>query len=396
MEYVTIIGRTYEDAVKKGRKLYGSAMRIHSRRDISVRGGFLWLGKKKRVEIICYLVGTSSKVEAGNSDALLKEFEEEAQTPDPRTLGKKQTEDSHSAERKPSVPPVAEKAGRTQELTDHIRRLLILNDFSDTYIQKMLDYLGRDSDGGSVLEMDKPAAESALVNQIMATMAIDRVGQTHPAHNYVLLGPTGVGKTTTIAKLAAIFGVIPPPEERRSVAIITLDSYRVGAREQIFAFADALNLPAHQAHDENELFSVLDSLEGTDLVLIDTIGRSPRDNELSIKLTSLLSIPTSESTAFYLCIGASMKKADIEDAVRQTAPFSLRGLIITKLDETRTVGNFISLAAEKSLPLTFVTDGQKISDIHPMSHSLLLQRLQGFSIPLDTAGLSQLKAVPSL
>lgn len=394
MQYVTIVGKTYEDAVKKGRKLYGSAMRIHSRRDITVRGGFFWLGKKKRVEIICYLVGSSAAKDTENPDALLKEFEQEARTPDPHSLKKKASKVEKEAQA--SSPSGQETAGHAREMEEHIRRLLRLNDFSDAYIQKTLDSFAQSTDFPLPRMKDRPAVESALVNQIVASMAIDRAGQTHPAHNCVLLGPTGVGKTTTIAKLAATFGVVPPPHERRTVSIITLDSYRVGAREQIFAFADALNVPAHQAHDENELFTLLETLKETDLVLIDTIGRSPRDNELSIKLTSLLSIPAVSETAFYLCVGASMKKADIEDAVRQTAPFPLRGLIITKLDETKTVGNFISLAVEKNLPLTFVTDGQKISDIHPMSHAFLLQHLQGFSIPLDTADLSQLKAVPSL
>ncbi len=392
MQYVTITGKSYEDAVKKARKKYGAALRVHSRKDITVRGGLLWLGKRKLVEISCYLVDTPKNPASENPDDLLKEFEREAQTPDPRTIkdSRLSTEDKKSGGG--IVTPVAE----TDALLTHVRNLLESNDFSSSYIDQALVEVKRQILAAGKQSTTQKDVEVFLVSYIVSTITIDRMSQTKPLKNMVLLGPTGVGKTTTIAKLAALFGVVPTPLHRKETAIITLDSFRAGAWEQILAFAEALGIPAYKARDEQELFTTIEETRDKDLLLIDTIGKSPRDSELAIKLTTLLSVLDSGQTGFYLCIGASMKKVDIEDALHQAGSFPVRSIIVTKLDETKTIGNVISLAMQKQLALSFATDGQKISDIQTVSHAFLLQHLRGFSTTLDMAGLSQLTAIPSL
>lgn len=433
MKYITIVARNYDEAVRKGRAQYGEALRIHSRRDIPARGGFLWLGKKTRTEITCYL-SESGKGGGEDRDALLKEFEREAKTPAPGSSvvidesspkQTPQTETDGTAGTAAIAPSpagtsvgasavasagasdatavstagavggaVSEGASETvggaagpsaaedrfEELLAHGRELLLRNDFSRGYIDGTLEGLRLEQRTFQTVPSQEEF-ELRLVDRILASVEIDHASQLHPPKVFILLGPTGIGKTTTIAKIAALYGTLPPEEFRRKVAIITLDTFRIGAYEQIASFGEALAIPVFSAEGEEEFYRLLDKLSDYDLVLVDTIGKSPRDKELAVKMKTLLSVPAKERTKCYLAVSASMKEADIYKTLEQFAPFGIESLVVTKTDETQTIGNIVSISNERKLPLLFITDGQKVpKDIHKASGAYVLNLLQGFSM----------------
>jgi flagellar biosynthesis protein FlhF len=175
-----------------------------------------------------------------------------------------------------------------------------------------------------------------------------------------LVGPTGVGKTTTIAKLAARyardFGL-------REVALITTDHYRIGAQEQLFTYGRLLGVPVLTADTHKELEQALDRLRDRKLVLIDTAGMSPRDGNLASQMDMLAAISAPVRTA--LVVGANSQMADLQDQFKRFAPASPSAAILTKLDEATRVGAVISVLVKQGLPMAYVADGQRVpEDIH--------------------------------
>ena len=126
-------------------------------------------------------------------------------------------------------------------------------------------------------------------------------------------------------------------------------------------------------------------------MLVDTIGKSPRDKDLAVKMKTLLSVPNSEKTRFYLVISSVMKAQDILKAFDQYSSFGISSIIITKLDESETIGNVLSVCHQRELPILFFTDGQRVpKDIHKASASTMLGQLKGFSLDFETLWTNQI------
>ena len=426
MNCITIVAPSYEEAVKEAREQYGDRIRIHSRKDV-VTSGFLGIGKKRHCELTCFLVDEpaakksaapetqeAAPAQEKSAEELRREaederdirrFEKEAYTPDPES----NTPDP-ALEPEEEIPPVEEAVEETpaqeeepeeqqpeeekepeekkdpiEPLLRHARSILAMNDFSDSYI----DWIVRDLK--TQLEAALPAVptrnefELLIVDRIVGSVEIDHNSQLHPPKVFALVGPTGVGKTTTIAKIAAIYGTLPPEEMRKNVKIITMDSFRVGAYEQIESFGKALNIPVLRADDEAGFYEALEKADDAELILIDTIGRSPRDNELNVKLQTMLNVPDRKNTRCYLAVSASMKKIDIDRVFEQFRMFNIVSVIVTKADETQTIGNILSICHDRHVPLLFITDGQMVPrDIHKASSAFVLSLLKGFNMDFNS------------
>lgn len=426
MNCITIVAPSYEEAVKEAREQYGDRIRIHSRKDV-VTSGFLGIGKKRHCELTCFLVDEpaakksaapetqeASPAQEKSAEQLRREaeeerdirrFEKEAYTPYPES----NTPDP-ALEPEEEIPPVEEAVEETpaqeevpeeqqpeeekepeekkdpiEPLLRHARSILAMNDFSDSYI----DWIVRDLK--TQLEAALPAVptrnefELLIVDRIVGSVEIDHNSQLHPPKVFALVGPTGVGKTTTIAKIAAIYGTLPPEEMRKNVKIITMDSFRVGAYEQIESFGKALNIPVLRADDEAGFYEALEKADDAELILIDTIGRSPRDNELNVKLQTMLNVPDRKNTRCYLAVSASMKKIDIDRVFEQFRMFNIVSVIVTKADETQTIGNILSICHDRHVPLLFITDGQMVPrDIHKASSAFVLSLLKGFNMDFNS------------
>lgn len=173
-----------------------------------------------------------------------------------------------------------------------------------------------------------------------------------------LVGPTGVGKTTTVAKLAARYAQIHGPD---SVALVTTDTYRIAASEQLQTYARIIGCPIKVARDADELNAVLLQFRQRRLVLIDTAGMGQRDLRLSEQLATLM-----ENTRLrirpYLVLAATAQASVQNEIVRQFKKIPLSGCIFTKLDESLSLGEVISTAIHNSLPISYLTDGQQVPE----------------------------------
>ncbi|HTN75595.1 MAG TPA: flagellar biosynthesis protein FlhF [Pirellulaceae bacterium] len=188
-----------------------------------------------------------------------------------------------------------------------------------------------------------------------------------------LIGPTGVGKTTTIAKLAANFGL----RQRRRVGLITVDTYRIAAVEQLRTYADIIDVPMEVVASQRDMREAIRRMSHLDLLLIDTAGRSPRDE---IKLQELRSIlQEAQPDEVHLVLSATASASSLVKSAQQFAGVGSTGLVLTKLDEAHGLGNLLPVLRSARLPLSYVTHGQNVpDDIAPADRRRLAKAIAGF------------------
>ena len=181
-------------------------------------------------------------------------------------------------------------------------------------------------------------------------------------------GPTGVGKTTTIAKIAADASI----RYGRKVGLITTDTYRIAAVEQLAAYADILELPMEVAKDQDQLKSKLRSMKKCDLVLVDTAGRNPKDDQAVARMADELSpelVPTR-----MLCLAAGTNPRTLAEVLRAFKPVGVGELVITKMDECVGHGSMLNAHLRTGHPLTYYTTGQRVpEDIESASAERLVR-----------------------
>ncbi|KKO47014.1 flagellar biosynthesis regulator FlhF [Arsukibacterium ikkense] len=198
-----------------------------------------------------------------------------------------------------------------------------------------------------------------------------------------LVGPTGVGKTTTVAKLAAGFAKRHGADQ---VALITTDSYRIGAFEQLATFGRIIGCPVKQAKDSDELAMLLNQLAQRKLILIDTAGMSQRDVRLAEKLASLVHNSRVKIKS-YLVLSATAQARVMQETVAQFKRISLAGCIFTKLDECLSLGEVINVAIQNALPVSYLTNGQRVPEDLVVAESAdLVQRAEVLRLTHSSAG----------
>ena len=198
---------------------------------------------------------------------------------------------------------------------------------------------------------------------------------------FAFVGPTGVGKTTTIGKLAARY-VLKNGSD--SIALVTTDSYRIAAHEQLKAFSTILDIPLKVAHHPSELAGILDSFSDKTLVLIDTAGLNSQDDNLNEQLMSLKQLDKRISTLMVLATTA--QRSVMQAAVKNYGIAGLNGFVLTKLDEVMSLGESFSTVIESRLPIAYFTDGQTIpDDLHIVRPKKLINRAIALSKQKNTA-----------
>ncbi|GAB7129443.1 flagellar biosynthesis protein FlhF [Silvimonas sp. JCM 19000] len=185
---------------------------------------------------------------------------------------------------------------------------------------------------------------------------------------YAFIGPTGVGKTTTVAKLAARCALQHGPE---SVALLTTDSYRIGAQDQLRIYGRIIGVPVHDVKDDTDLALTLSDLHDRHLVLIDTVGMGQRDQRISEQLAMF----SHDRVATVLLLAANAAPATLDDVARRYKNPLLAGCILTKLDEAMSLGGCLDVAIRHRLALQFVTNGQRVpEDLHRANVDYLIDR----------------------
>ena len=183
-----------------------------------------------------------------------------------------------------------------------------------------------------------------------------------------IVGPTGVGKTTTVAKLAARFCL---RHGSRNVALITTDNFRIGAREQLNTYARILDVPVRSASSVDELNNALNAFCDKRLILIDTAGMSQRDVQLSEQLSMLKA--GNQPVRSFLALPATTQQMSLEQAIKAFSTVQIDACILTKMDEAASIGNVLSAVIHSGLPVAFTTDGQKVPEDLQLArpHSLI-------------------------
>ena len=169
-----------------------------------------------------------------------------------------------------------------------------------------------------------------------------------------VIGPTGVGKTTTIAKLAASARLY----KNLRVALITADTFRIGATEQLKSFADILKIPMEVVYSLSEMKKAVNIHADKDAIFIDTTGRSPSDSENVTELISL--VRAANPQEIHLVLSASTDKRTQLNALKGFGSMNVDSLIFTKLDETSQPGSIIEVASRSKKPISYLTDGQNV------------------------------------
>ena len=189
-----------------------------------------------------------------------------------------------------------------------------------------------------------------------------------------LVGPTGVGKTTTLAKLGALFSIT----EHAKVGFVTLDTYRIGAVDQLRRYADIIRVPLEVVTPETSLHQAIDRLGDAEVILIDTAGRSQKDADRIHELREMLS--EIGDLDVHLCLALSASPEAILAAAENFRVVGYSRLLITKLDEAYRHGVLLDLFARAKTPVSYLTTGQEVpDDIHPAT----LERLEDLILGED-------------
>lgn len=216
-------------------------------------------------------------------------------------------------------------------------------------------------------------AAGALAHALGQHVTFERPDLSHGRTVMALVGPTGVGKTTTLAKIAARAALV----HQRRVGLITLDSYRVGALAQIEAYADLIGIPLEAARDERSFARALRRLADADLVLIDTAGRAPRDKSALIRLAEILH-STESRVNVNLLISATTRPSELDEIVERHAVLLPKWLTVTKVDEARQHDTIVNAHVASGRPLAWLTTGQRVpEDLEDATEAQLAAALCG-------------------
>lgn len=171
-----------------------------------------------------------------------------------------------------------------------------------------------------------------------------------------LIGPTGAGKTTTIAKLAARYSLY----EGKKVLFLTADTYRIAAVDQLRTYAEIIGAPIEIVFSNQDAREALERHDDKDIVFIDTAGRSPHNDAQVNELAGLMSVCTPDE--IHLVLSVTTKMSDQMDAIKRFSAVPISRLIFTKLDETNTPGTILNIANKVKVPLSYLTIGQNVPE----------------------------------
>ena len=389
MRYFTVHGANSQEALAEMMRRYGPDACIQSHRTVRV-GGVLGLFSRPAVEITGYVDGRPGDSAAPPPAGPARTAARKA--PAAPSLARLMDQVAALQRRlDESLPPGSEVSVQRDDhpALAELRALLGANDFSPPMRSRLVD-AARAELPLSALQ-DPAVLHEFVVRRLTAELAIAAPLQQRPApadgpRVCALVGPTGVGKTTTIAKLAALHGLgngRPAPPVR----IVTIDNYRIGARQQIETYGEIMRIPVTSAETAEELKKEIALGVDADIVFVDTVGRSPADYARMAEMRSVLDAVGRGGTT-QLVVSATTKFADLLQILRHFEPFGYDSVIVTKLDETGSVGNVISALADSRKPVSYLCAGQVVpQDIEEASALRLLRQLDGFR--LDRTALEQ-------
>ncbi|NQZ38971.1 MAG: flagellar biosynthesis protein FlhF [Moritella sp.] len=240
------------------------------------------------------------------------------------------------------------------ERNEPIRAMLIKHLVKIGFTEEVADQLANNVTENCSIESAWDQIQTLLTDNVL--IAPDDILSKGGA--VALVGPTGVGKTTTIAKLAAKFAMLHGSD---NVALITTDTYRIGAHEQLATYGRIMGCTVKIARDDAELAQYLYQLRSKRLVLIDTAGMGQRDTRLSEQLESLVN---NDKVVIrnYLVVPATAQRRVVQETLEHFHHIPLAGCILSKVDESLSLGEVLSVLIQHQLPIAYITNGQRVPE----------------------------------
>lgn len=236
---------------------------------------------------------------------------------------------------------------------------LLDNEVEEKYINQIVSEIESSLKKESNLDSILASVYQKIILKIGSPKVIE-ASEKHPEINF-FVGPTGVGKTTTIAKIASEFKL----DRGAKVAMITSDTYRIAAVEQLRTYANILDMPLKVVYTIDELNDAMESFKDYDLVLIDTAGRSHKNKEQCMEMMHFVNdsvIPERFTKNVFLVVSAATKYKDLISIVDVYNEIGKYNIIFTKLDETSELGNILNIKLRTGADLSYVTSGQTVPD----------------------------------
>lgn len=268
-----------------------------------------------------------------------------------------------------------EKKGIAHQCMELVKKQLAHNEVDEKYIKAIINEVE------NTIKPDAPVDNilTAIYQKIVLKLGqpeLIKVGAGNPKYIF-FMGPTGVGKTTSIAKIASDLKL----NQKLNVALVTSDTYRIAAVEQLRTYANILNVPVNVIYSVDDLKNSKESLDKYDIVLVDTAGRSHRNKEQREDLFKLIDTIDKTDRALYLVLSATTKYSDLVHIVNAYSKYDDYKLIFTKLDETDTYGSILNIKMLTGASLSYSTWGQDVPhDIGRIDTQRIAKQLLGGNI----------------
>ncbi len=391
-------GKTEEEALQKAKEAMGNNVVIMNKKTIK-KAGILGFFSKPVVEITAALEEVyeakpaQPKTEIAQNRAeraadIIATFSEKTQgkTKETEALEEKidtlqsllmqqlhQEEKEEKEQEKITKEEAEEVSEERLAITKLIYNKMVENEVDEKYVNQIMG------------EIEKTLKSDCSVDQTLSSIyqkMILKLGQpksiewTEGERKVVFfIGPTGVGKTTTIAKIASKFSL----EENAKVALVTADTYRIAATEQLRTYANILNIPFRVVYNGEDLTEAMKVFDDYDLILVDTSGHSSKNLEQLDETKKLMnSIKDQEDIMAYLVLSTTTKYRDLLNIVDAYKDIPDYRLIFTKLDETSCLGNILNMKLYTGADLSYVTDGQNVpDDIEQLDPQRIVKQLLG-------------------
>lgn len=396
MRYFTERGYTHQEVIDAIHLKYGGRARIMTRKVVPI-GGIFGLFRREGVEYFGYVSDHSggtgnpeTERDIASREQILKNhaperIRERGTNPDNASvLDQESADEDYREELFKKLETIEKKIGKRvvetlPPILETAKKRLMENEFISEYTDRIIEELKKDLSVGDLEEAD-------LVWERLVLLLASKIrlysSQKNKRRVFILVGPTGVGKTTTIAKLAALHSVSAIGGKEK-VHLITLDNYRIGAQQQIKTYGEILQAQVDCVETFEDFEKSLNGSRNADLVLVDTIGRNPKDIMKLAEMRRMLE--ACKDGEVHLALSATSSAGAALDIMTQFAPFNCASVVITKIDEAPHIGGVLSAVMKEEKPISFITMGQRvpqdIKEAHPLQ---LLKRLTTLPVDWDT------------
>lgn len=351
---------TMPEVMKQIRQDLGPDAMILNSKEIKIRG-FLGLFRKSAIEVVAALdpdpiksnqTEIPNEINEVNSQSLSKGVEEKT--------AKIESNDNIYREIKQLREMVELQTHSTNKINygpkyQHVFNHLVNQELDEKMVHQVISNVKKSLD--NKVDPSSEALHKALkieLEQLVASIPFKPISYDKRVVHFV--GPTGVGKTTTIAKIAAKSMLL----ENKKVAFITADTYRIGAIEQLKTYAKILDIPIEVAYSYSDYQASLEKFSSFDLVLVDTAGRNYQDKQYVDELKDVIKF--NDEMDIYLVLSLTTKSKDLLEIYKKFKPIPIKSLVFTKLDETNSYGNLFNIPIMDKLGISYLTVGQDVPD----------------------------------